>query len=162
MASKIITIGVYGFNETSFFTALQNAHIDTLCDIRARRGVRGANYAFANSTRLQQRLAELHIRYVYLKQLAPSEEIRVLQSQADRQAKIAKRKRRELDERFQEAYKQSYLKQLNAKELLKQVGEEVDVIGLLCVEREPGACHRALVAEWLRQESDLVVEHITP
>lgn len=162
MTAKIVTIGVYGFDEKSFFHALQDAHIDTLCDIRARRGVRGREYVFANSTRLQQKLAELHIRYIHLKQLAPSGEIRALQNEADKQARITKRKRSELDERFQDAYRQSYLKQLDAKELLKQVGEEVDVIGLLCVEREPGACHRTLVAEWLRQESGLVVEHITP
>jgi uncharacterized protein (DUF488 family) len=162
MKPTIVTIGVYGFDEQHFFQALQNVHIDTFCDIRARRAVRGSDYIFANSERLQKKLAELNIRYIHLRQLAPSEEIRNLQKQADKQAKIARRKRSKLGEAFQEAYKQNYLAHLNAKELLKQIGEDAEVIGLLCVEREPEACHRSLVAEWLRQELGLPVEHITP
>ncbi|MFN2179799.1 MAG: hypothetical protein ACK2UV_09955, partial [Candidatus Promineifilaceae bacterium] len=55
----IVTIGVYGFDETTFFQALKDAGVDTFCDIRRRRGVRGSRYAFANSKRLQKRLAEL-------------------------------------------------------------------------------------------------------
>lgn len=43
MKPTIVTIGVYGFDEQSFFQALQDAQIDTLCDIRARRGVRGSD-----------------------------------------------------------------------------------------------------------------------
>ena len=58
---KLITIGVYGFDEESFFQALLAAGVDVFCDIRQRRGVRGATYAFANSQRLQRRLAELGI-----------------------------------------------------------------------------------------------------
>lgn len=162
MKPAIITIGVYGFEEQSFFQALQNAHVDTLCDIRARRGVRGSDYAFANSERLQNKLAELNIRYVHLKQLAPSTEIRETQKQEDKQAKIAKRKRDRLGITFQEAYKQSNLKNLNAEEVLKQIGEEAEIIALLCVERAPEACHRSLVAEWLGQELGLTIEHITP
>ncbi len=162
MKPKIVTIGVYGFSEHNFFQALQDAHIDTFCDLRARRGVRGPDYPFANSARLQQHLAELHIRYVHLKQLAPSEEIRALQNQADKQAKIAKRKRGELCAAFREAYQQSYLDTLNAAVFLQQVGEETQVIGLFCVEREPEACHRSLVAAWLARELGLQIEHITP
>ncbi len=162
MKPHIVTIGVYGFTEQRFFQVLQDAHIDTFCDVRARRGVRGPDYPFANSTRLQQHLAELHIRYVHLKQLAPSEEIRQLQSQADKQAKTAKRKRGELCEAFRESYQQSYLHDLNAQELLAQIGAEAKVIGLFCVEREPEACHRSLVAAWLAQELGVQVEHITP
>jgi len=76
MQPTIVTIGIYGFDAERFFQALQNTHIDTLCDIRDRRGVRGSDYTFANSTRLQQRLAELNIRYIHLKRLAPSQEVR--------------------------------------------------------------------------------------
>ena len=36
MKIKIITIGVYGFDETGFFDALCNAQVDTFCDIRMR------------------------------------------------------------------------------------------------------------------------------
>lgn len=162
MKSTIVTIGVYGFDEQSFFQALQHARIDTLCDIRARRGVRGSEYTFANSERLQRRLTELNIRYVHLKQLAPSDEIRQMQAEDDRQAKIARRKRARLGEAFQEAYKQDILKKLDAEDVLKQMGEGAGRIGLLCVEREPEACHRSLVAEWLKERLGVPVEHITP
>ncbi len=50
---RIVTIGVYGFEEEEFFAALANARVDLFCDVRRRRGVRGARYAFANSQRLQ-------------------------------------------------------------------------------------------------------------
>lgn len=61
MKPKIVTIGVYGFNEADFFQAVQDAGIDTFCDIRMRRSMRGSQYAFANSTYLQQRLYDLGI-----------------------------------------------------------------------------------------------------
>ena len=35
--NKIVTIGVYGFDAEDFFTTLQRAGVDTLCDIRRRR-----------------------------------------------------------------------------------------------------------------------------
>ena len=48
---KFVTLGVYGFTPSAFFEALQRAGVDTFCDIRWRRGVRGREYAFANSAR---------------------------------------------------------------------------------------------------------------
>jgi len=45
---KFVTIGVYGFSADAFFEALQRAGVDSFCDIRYRRGVRGSEYAFAN------------------------------------------------------------------------------------------------------------------
>jgi uncharacterized protein (DUF488 family) len=162
MIIKIVTIGVYGFDEKGFFQALQDAHIDTFCDIRARRGVRGSLYTFANSARLQERLDELHIRYVHLKHLAPSEEIRKVQNQEDKQAKVAKRQRNKLGEAFQTAYQRQYLQHLNAAEFPQLLPAGAAVIALFCVEREPEACHRSLLAEWLSQKLGLAVEHITP
>lgn len=162
MKPTIVTIGVYGFDEASFFQALQNARIDTLCDIRARRGVRGSEYTFANSERLQRRLAELSIRYIHLKQLAPSEEIRQMQAEDDKRAKVARRKRARLGEAFQEAYKHDILQGMDAADVLKQMGERGGRIALLCVEREPEACHRSLLAGWLKEELGVPVEDITP
>lgn len=63
---KIYTIGVYGSTEQEFFNKLIENRIDTFCDIRQRRGVRGSEYAFVNSNRLQNKLAELDIKYVCL------------------------------------------------------------------------------------------------
>lgn len=93
MTIQLKTIGVYGFAEESFFEALQSAEIDTFIDIRQRRGVRGATYAFANSQRLQARLADLNIHYLHQKALAPTVEIRRMQDEADKASKTPKRKR---------------------------------------------------------------------
>jgi uncharacterized protein (DUF488 family) len=161
-APKIVTIGVYGFDETTFFQALQEAGVDTLCDIRRRRGVRGSRYAFANSKRLQKRLAELGIQYLHLLELAPTAEVRNHQKTADKTAAIAKRKRTGLDQSFIDAYKEEILTQFDARSFLEELDEQTDVIALFCVEREPDACHRSLVAGKLADECGLEVRHLVP
>jgi len=60
----IYTIGVYSENE--FFQKLIDNEIDSFCDIRRGRAVRGSQYAFANSQRLQEKLRGLSIKY-YMK-----------------------------------------------------------------------------------------------
>lgn len=89
MMIKLVTVGAYGFDAETFFDALQSAEVNTFVDIRWRRGVRGSNYAWANSQRLQTRLDELGIHYLYDKSLAPSPEIRKAQYSADADAKVA-------------------------------------------------------------------------
>ena len=95
---QIVTIGVYGFTEADFFAALRQAGVDTFCDIRWRRGVRGATYAFANSRRLQARLTEMGIRYFHCRTLAPSQDVRARQAAADQAGHIPKRTRTRLSE----------------------------------------------------------------
>lgn len=51
---RLVTIGVYGSTERKFFDALVRAKVDVFCDIRLRRGMRGATYSFANSSLLQR------------------------------------------------------------------------------------------------------------
>jgi hypothetical protein len=58
---RVATIGVYGFDADHFFAAVLDARTDLFCDLRARRGVRGREYAFANARRLEHRLGELAI-----------------------------------------------------------------------------------------------------
>ena len=82
---EFFTIGVYNSTEQDFFKKLTDNRIDTFCDIRQRRAVRGSKYAFVNSIRLQNKLAELEIKYGHILQLAPPVEIRELQKQADLQ-----------------------------------------------------------------------------
>jgi hypothetical protein len=80
---NIYTIGVYGLTEDDFFQKLLVNQIDTFCDIRRRRAVRGAQYAFVNSKRLQDKLGKLSIKYVYEIGLAPTNEVRELQKKSD-------------------------------------------------------------------------------
>jgi uncharacterized protein (DUF488 family) len=162
MKPKIVTIGVYGFDEDSFFDALCKAEVDTFCDIRNRRGVRGSTYAFANSLRLQARLAEFGIRYLYRKDLAPTKAVRDRQAAADKATKTAKRKRAALGEAFIAAYHTECLAAFDPHSLLNDLEEDVQVVALFCVEKDPEACHRSLVADKLVKELKLEVENIVP
>ena len=159
---KLVTIGVYDFSEETFFQALQTAGVDTFCDIRQRRGVRGATYAFANSQRLQRRLAELGIRYLHRRDLAPTKAVRARQEEADKAQKVAKRQRTALGEAFVQAYRSDILANFDPRTLLDEVGPDTQVLALFCVEREPAACHRSLVADQLRWDLGLEVEHLRP
>ena len=159
---KIVTIGVYGFDEADFFKALCNAEIDTFCDIRSRRGVRGATYAFANSKRLQARLTELGIRYIHRKDLGPTQAVREKQAAADKATKTAKRKRTELGEAFIEGYHTECLDVFEPQTLLDELEPDAQVVALFCVETAPEACHRSLVADKLAKTFNLEVEDILP
>ena len=162
MKPKIVTIGVYGFDEARFFQALQDAKVDTFCDIRDRRGVRGSTYAFVNSQRLQVRLADLGICYLHRKDLAPSKSVRAKQAEMDKATKTAKRQRMELGQAFIKGYIHECLTHFQPKSLLDDLKPDAQVVALFCVEREPAACHRSLVADKLAKELSFKVEHILP
>lgn len=159
---KLVTIGVYGADEPAFFGALRKAGVDTFCDIRARRGMRGREYAFANSTRLQTRLRELGINYLHFPDMAPSPELRKAQAKDDKAHRIARRKRAVLGKDFVEGYCQEILANFDSRKFVERFGREAKVIAFFCVEREPAACHRSLLAERLEKDLDLTVEHLIP
>jgi uncharacterized protein (DUF488 family) len=145
---EFYTIGVYNSTEQEFFNKLKNNNIDTFCDIRQRRGVRGAKYSFVNSNRLQDKLNELDIKYGYIQGLAPSTEIRELQKEIDLEKGELKSKRQVLGQVFIIEYKNRILKNFDFKtffEGLDQIG--ANKIALFCVEEHPEACHRSIVAD---------------
>ena len=156
------TIGVYGADEAGFFATLRQAGVDTFCDIRGRRGMRGAEYAFVNSKRLQARLAEMGIRYLHFRELAPSAALRKAQSEADKADRIAKRQRASLGERFIEGYQHECLDHFDSRAFLAQLGPEARVVALFCVEREPSACHRSLLAARLERDLAIKIDHLIP
>ena len=145
-----------------FFDALCQAEVDTFCDIRSRRGLRGSTYAFANSVRLQARLSELGIRYIHRKDLGPTKTVRDKQAAADKESKTAKRKRTVLGEAFIEAYQTECLAEFEPQTLLDELASDAKVVALFCVETAPEACHRSLVADKLAKTLDLEVEDILP
>jgi uncharacterized protein (DUF488 family) len=159
---KVTTVGVYGFSEESFFEALQAARVDTFCDVRQRRGVRGAAYAFANSRRLQKRLDELGIRYLHRQDLAPTPAARQRQQEADKADKVAKRQRAGLSPAFVAAYHEEVLASFEPQSLSDDLPSDTAVLALFCVEREPTACHRSLLAAKLAAAWQIEVEHIMP
>jgi uncharacterized protein (DUF488 family) len=161
---KLVTIGVYGFSEAAFFDALQQAGVDTFCDIRWRRGVRGAEYAFANRARLEQRLTELGIRYLHFRDLAPTPALRQRQYQADKAEGTTKRKRSALGAVFIAGYREERLSAFDSRQFVEQLGPEARTVALFCVEREPAACHRSLLVERLQQDLGATCEviHLRP
>lgn len=160
--NKIVTIGAIGYSAEAFFGALQEAGVDTFVDVRRRRAVRGADYAFANSQRLQARLAELGIHYLHRLDLAPPKATRERQAAADRAAGVARRKRTELSPTFIDSYEREVLSGFDPQALRDELPDDATVIALMCVEREPAACHRSLLAAKLGAVWDVEIEHLTP
>jgi len=117
---EFYTIGVYSSSEEEFFAKLTENQIDTFCDIRQRRGVRGAKYAFVNSRRLQAKLIELDIKYSHIIALAPTKEIRELQKKADAQKKEQKRSRMKLGEVFCKEYTSQILDNYDLNDLIEK------------------------------------------
>src|SRR3954454_14841036 len=118
---SVLTIGAYGFGSEEFFDALDRAGVDVFVDVRQRRGMRGAKYAFANSSRLQEELAKRGIAYRHVKQLAPDSETRELQRAADRAGGVAKSARNELTPAFTEAYRERHVETFAWPMLLEQL-----------------------------------------
>lgn len=159
---KIVTIGAYGFTEERFFQALQEIKIDCFCDVRRRRGVRGAEYAFANSVRLQKRLAEWGIFYWYVPAFAPPVELRTQQQAQDKAQKVKKRQRDQLSPQFVEAYHLQVLQPFNLAAWMKEVPAHTRTLAFFCVEKQPQACHRSLLAHHIAHQLHLPVHHILP
>ena len=157
----LATIGVYGFDADAFLRAIEGADVRVLIDVRQRRGVRGSEYAWANARRLQAALAGAGIAYVHLKELAPTTELRQLQYAEDDRLGVGKRSRTELAP----AYRERYLAEILDRADLPAVVDELPADGegvLLCVERDPEACHRSLIAERMAAEHDVEISHLRP
>src|ERR687893_197609 len=104
IAPTVATIGVYGFTAQTFLDALREARVGLLIDVRQRRGVRGSEYAWANSARLQAALAEAGVEYRPHRELAPTTELRQLQYREDERLGVGKRSRSELAPEYRERY----------------------------------------------------------
>ena len=144
---RIATIGVYGFSADGFLATLLENGVTELLDIRQRRGVRGSEYAWANAGRLQSALDEAGIGYRHLPELAPTTELRELQYAEDARTGAGKRDRTVLSPAFGERYEREILDRAPLPEL-----PERGLGVLFCVETEPEACHRSLVAARLADE----------
>ena len=143
---EFYTIGVYNSTEGEYFNKLINNRIDTFCDIRQRRGVRGAEYKFVNSKYLQSRLNELGINYIYIPELAPTAEIRKLQKDADLKSGILKRDRTQMGKVFVDTYLKTIADSFDFKQCIAELIEAgANRVVLFCVEEKPEACHRSIV-----------------
>jgi uncharacterized protein (DUF488 family) len=123
--------------------------------------VRGPEYAWANSRRLQAALAEAGICYRHHRELAPTTELRRLQYREDERRGVGKRNRSVLAPE----YRRRYLREILDRVDLGPIVAELPRRGrgaLVCVERDPEACHRSLIADRVAAEYGVSVVHLKP
>lgn len=156
---SMITIGVYGFNTETFLQRLQHADVRLLLDVRQRRGVRGSEYAWANARQLQAAPAQTGITYERHLELAPTTALRQLQYAEDARQGVGKRSRRELAAEYTRRYTSEILDRADLTRIVSGL-PNLGSVALLCVERDPEACHRSLIAQRLSEHYHITVEHV--
>ncbi len=158
---RVATIGVYGFDRAGFLDALCAAGVGLLLDVRQRRGVRGREYSWANSKRLQLALAEAEVAYEHHLDLAPTTELRQLQYREDARLGVGKRSRVELAGQYRVRYLAEILDHVDLAGLVGRLPSD-RATALMCVERDPEACHRSLIAQRMEHELRVTVMHLRP
>jgi uncharacterized protein (DUF488 family) len=156
---NVATIGVYGWTLERFLDALRDADVGLLVDVRQRRGVRGREYSWANAQRLQRALAEAGIGYSHHKELAPTTELRQVQYREDDRLGVGKRSRAELAPEYRERYLHEILEAADLDALVADLPTG-RASALFCVEHDPEACHRSLIAERLAEEYGAKLTHL--
>jgi uncharacterized protein (DUF488 family) len=156
-----VTIGVYGWTLERWLAALREADVGLLVDVRQRRGVRGSEYVWANAKRLQAALADAGLEYRHELELAPTTELRQVQYREDDRQGVGKRSRQHLAPEYAERYTRERLDKVDLGPIVAEFPED-GAAGLFCVERDPEACHRSLIAERLQAEFGLGVSHLRP
>jgi uncharacterized protein (DUF488 family) len=144
-----------------FLHAVDDAGVGLVLDVRQRRGVRGREYAWANAKRLQAALAEAGIAYRHHPELAPTTELRQLQYREDDRLGVGKRSRVLLAAEYRIRYIEEILDQADLDAIVARLPTD-HASALLCVERDPEACHRSLIAERLAECYDAAVTHLLP
>jgi uncharacterized protein (DUF488 family) len=152
---------VYDWDLTRFLRALRQAGVELLVDVRQRRGVRGPVYAWANSLRLQAALADAGIAYMHRLELAPTTELRHLQYAEDARQGVGKRSRVVLAAEYARRYTSEILDRADLDAVVAEF-PTAGTTALLCVEADPEACHRSLIAERLSERYGVAVEHLRP
>ncbi len=123
--------------------------------------MRGSLYSFANASRLECELGQLGIRYHSMKSFAPSEETRRIQAEADKAEGTSKTSRQRLSLTFEEAYRTEALSEWGLQFAETLLGNSENPV-LFCVERNPSACHRSLLATALAGVLKRRVIHLLP
>ena len=132
-----------------------------MLDVRLRRGVRGAQYAWANSLRLQAALTDAGIAYQHYRELAPTTELRQLQYTEDKRKGVGKRNRRELATEYVARFTKEILDRVDLASLATTLPVD-GLAALLCVERDSEACHRSLIANRMNEQFNATIRHLGP
>lgn len=138
---KIFTIGYEGATVAEFISALQNAGVERVIDVRALPNSRRPGFS---KTPLRNALAEAGIDYVHLRALGTPVEGRA----AARAGRI-------------EDLQRIYAGQLELPEAMAAGAQMVELAkerpsALLCYEREPSGCHRSLLLQAVAPDVDAV------
>lgn len=138
---KIFTIGYEGATVAEFISALQNAGVERVIDVRALPNSRRPGFS---KTPLRNALAEGGIDYVHLRALGTPAEGRA----AARAGRI-------------EDLQRIYAGQLELPEAMAAGAQMVELAtekpsALLCYEREPSGCHRSLLLQAVAPDVDAV------
>jgi Protein of unknown function, DUF488 len=158
---RVVTIGVYEWDLDHFLAALRAADVRLLLDVRQRRGVRGREYAWANANRLQRALALAGVDYQHHLELAPTTELRQLQYAQDAREGVGKRSRRELAAEYRDRYTAEILDRADLGAVARELPKD-GAAALFCVERDPQACHRSIIANRVEAEYGVGVGHLLP
>lgn len=138
---RIFTIGYESATVGEFMSALQNAGVQRVIDIRAVPNSRRPGFS---KTPLRNALAEVGIDYVHL---------RALGTPADGRAAARAGRHEEL--------KRIYAGQLELPEAIAEGAQMLDLAQekpstLLCYEREPSGCHRTLLLDAVAAGAEVV------
>jgi uncharacterized protein (DUF488 family) len=158
---RLATIGIYEATLERFLEALRAANVGLVADVRQRRAVRGREYAWANARRLEAALLAGGIAYSHRNELAPTTELRQVQYAEDARHGVGKRSRQVLAPAFAERYSREILGAADLQPLIDEMPPDA-VTALLCVERDPEACHRSLAAAALGRALRAEVQHLYP
>ena len=118
-------------------------------------------YAWANAQRLQVSLADAGVEYRHAKELAPTTEIRQRLYRDDERRGVGKRSRVELPPEYVEQYTQAVLDRVDLDSIVSGLPPD-GVSALFCVEQDPEACHRSLIAQRLADDARTPLRHLRP
>jgi len=127
---RIFTIGYEGVTQAEFLSALKDAGVERVIDVRAVPNSRRPGFS---KTPLRNALAEEGIDYVHM---------RALGTPADGRAAARAGRTADLE--------RIYAGQLELPEAIAEAAQMIDLArekpsALLCYERDPGGCHRTLL-----------------
>ena len=144
---NIFTIGFTGKTAEEFFSLVGSANIKKLIDIRINRSSQMSG--FAKEKDLGFFLEKLNgIEYVINEELAPTKSL--LSEYRDRQIDWS-------------TYSLRYLELLSRRSILSKFNQSYfDNSVLLCSEKAPIACHRVLLADFLKSNfNNVEIVHLT-
>jgi hypothetical protein len=87
--------------------------------------------------------------------------MRRLQYREDDRLGVGKRSRTRLAEEYRRRYLAEVLDRIDLREVVDQLPAD-GIAALLCVERDPEACHRSLIAGLLAERHGARISHLRP